>query len=307
MRRGLLPATVVLFGLPLVGHAATCSCAGAPVLIYLDTSATEQGQLFLSYTAEDHQINDLVSGSDEVKDETGRDRSSFSHVLSGSYALTDRWSFSVLASYVEHKRKIGASFFGGETAVSGLGDSVLLARYTPVAITPFSRHQVALGAGFRFPTGENDATDGFVVSEDMQPGTGALGTIAWATYSYAFDQAATLQWHVSANYTHNDVNDRKYHFGNETNLATGLSQVLGTRFSYSALLRYRQTEPDERAGFELPNTGGKWLDFVPAVRYSFTNKFSAVLTGRIPLARDLNGVLQFTTSYSYALSLSYGF
>ena len=306
MRRGLLPAALVLFGVPLNGHAATCSCAGAPVLIYLDTSATEKGQLFLSYTAEDHQINDLVSGSDDVQDETGRDRSSFSHVLSGSYALTDRWSFSALTSYVEHKRRIGSSFFG-DTSVTGLGDSVLLARYTPLAITPFSRHQVTLGAGFRLPTGENEATDGFIVSEDMQPGTGALGTIAWATYSYAFNQAATLQFHLSANYTRNDENDRKYHFGNESNLATGISQTLGTRFSYSALLRYRHTEPDERGSFELPNTGGQWLDFVPAVRYSITEKFSASLTGRIPVARDLNGALQFTTSYSYALSLSYGF
>lgn len=276
------------------------------MLIYLDTSATEKGQLFLSYTAEDHQINDLVSGSDEVNDETGRDRSSFSHVLSGSYALTDRWSFSALVSYVEHNREIGSSFFG-KTTVSGPGDSVLLARYTPLAITPFSRHQVVLGGGFRLPTGENDATDGFVLSEDMQPGTGALGTIAWATYSYAFNQAATLQFHTSANYSYNDENDRKYMFGNEFNLASGISQSLGTRFSYSALLRYRQTEPDQRAGFELPNTGGKWLDFVPAVRYSITEKFSASLTGRIPVARDLNGALQFTTSYSYALSLSYGF
>ena len=154
MTKNLLPATLVLLGFPLSGNAATCSCAGAPVLIYLDTSATEKGQLFLSYTAEDHQINDLVSGTDDVPDETGRDRSSFSHVLSGSYALTDRWSFSALTSYVEHKRKIGSSFFG-ETSASGPGDSVLLARYTPLAITPCSRHQLALGSGFRLPTGEN--------------------------------------------------------------------------------------------------------------------------------------------------------
>ena len=138
MRRGLLPAALVLFGLPLEGHAATCSCAGAPVLIYLDTSATEKGQLFLSYTAEDHQINDLVSGSDDVQDETGRDRSSFSHVLSGSYALTDRWSFSALTSYVEHKRRSGSSLFG-ETAVAGLGDSVWLSRAAPLASRPCSR------------------------------------------------------------------------------------------------------------------------------------------------------------------------
>ena len=294
------------FGQPLTALAATCSCAGAPVLVYLDTSATEKGQFFISYTAEDHQINDLVSGSDDVKDETGRDRNTFSHVLSASYALTDHWSFSALVSYVEHSRQIGTSIFG-ETTISGMGDSVLLARYTPVFMSPFSRHEVSLGAGMRFPTGENDVSTGFIVSEDMQPGTGANGAIAWASYAYAFDQAATLQFFASANYVHNEENDRRYAFGNEFNITSGMSQSLGTRFSWSAAVRYRNANPDERRGFELPNSGGQWVDFVPAVRFSFTERFAGTLSGRIPLARELEGALQFTTSYSYALSLSYGF
>jgi hypothetical protein len=304
--RPLLVTVLILFNLQATARAATCSCAGAPVLVYLDTSATEKGDLFISYTAEDHQINDLVSGSDDVHDETGRDRNTFSHVLSASYALSDRWSISALASYVEHDREIGTSIFG-KTTVSGWGDSVLLARYTPRSITPFSRHQVSLGAGVRIPTGENDVRTGFIVSEDMQPGTGAYAGIAWASYAYAFSQAATLQYFAAANYTHNDENDRHYAFGHEYNITTGLSHSPGERFSYSVGFRFRHAEPDERRGFEIPNTGGKWLDFVPAVRYAFTENLSATLSGRIPVDRDLNGALQFTTSHSYALSVTYGF
>lgn len=287
-------------------EAATCSCAGAPVLIYLDTRATERGEFYLSYTAEDHEINDLVSGSKDINDETGRDRNSFSQIVSASYALTDQLSFSALVSYVEHNRTIGASIFG-KTSVSGLGDSVLLARYTPVVITPFSRHEVSLGLGARVPTGENEAGTGFLVSEDMQPGVGAYGWIGWASYSYAFDQAATLQFHAAANHTYNEENDRKYAFGNESNLVAGISQRIGARFAWSATLRYRDTEPDRRFGFEIPNTGGRWLDFMPTVSWSFTDRLSAAVSGRVPVARDLNGALQFTTSYSYAVSLSYGF
>lgn len=157
------------------------------------------------------------------------------------------------------------------------------------------------------PTGENEATAGFIVSEDMQPGTGAWGGIAWASYSYSFNQSGTLRFHAAANYTHNGENDRKYAFGNEYNLTTGISHVLGERWSYSAALRYRNAGPDERRGFELPNTGGEWLDFVPAVRFGFTDRFGASLSGRLPVKRDLNGSLQFTTSYSWALTVSYGF
>ena len=276
------------------------------MLTFIDTSATEKGQFFLNFTAEYHQISDLVSGSDDVPDETGRDRNSFSQVLSASYALTDRWSVSALVSHVKHSRKIGSSFLG-ETTTSGIGDSVILVRYTPLFITPFSRHQLSLAAGARVPTGEDDAGIGFILSEDMQPSTGARGKIVWASYSYAFNQAATLQFYTSANYTWNEENDRKYAFGDDFNFALGFSQNIGAKFGYSAGLRYRSARADTRLGFEIPNTGGKWLDFIPAVQYAITDSLNVGLSGRIPVARHLNGVLQFTTSYSYALSLTYGF
>lgn len=296
----------LLFCVRVPALAATCSCAGVPLLTSIDTSAREKGELFFNYTAEYHQINDLVSGSDDIKDETGRDRNSFSHVLSASYALTDRWSVSVLASYVEHEREIGASFLG-KTTTSGIGDSVILTRYTPIFITPFSRHELSLGLGVRIPTGEDDYGSGIVLSQDMQPSTGAVGEIFWTSYSYAFNQAATLLLNTSANYTYNEENDRKYAFGHEFNLALGVSQNIGTRFAYSAALRYRTTRADRRFGFEIPNTGGEWLDFIPAIQYAITDDLSIGLSGRIPVARDLNGALQFTTSYSYALSVTYGF
>jgi len=236
--------------------AATCSCAGVPLLSFIETSAVEKGDLFLNYTVEDHEISDLVSGTSDVPDETGRERNSFSQVISGSYAITDRWSVSALLSHVRHFRKINTSFLA-ETTSSGLSDSVVLARYTPFAITPFSRHQLSIGAGARIPTGDNDAGTGFILSEDMQPGTGAFGGIVWASYSHAFNQAATLQLHVSANYTYNGENDREYRFGHDLYLSTSLSQSVNTWFSWSAGLRYRNAQADQRSGFDIPNTGGR--------------------------------------------------
>lgn len=169
--RSLISAVFALLILSLQTptFAATCSCAGVPLLTLIDTSATEKGQFFITYSVENHQISDLVSGSDDVNDETGRDRNSFSQVLSASYALTDQWAVSALVSYIKHSRTIDSSFLGESTA-SGIGDSVLLARYTPIASTPFSRHSLSLGLGARIPTGEDDfkSDRGFTVSEDMQ-------------------------------------------------------------------------------------------------------------------------------------------
>jgi len=303
--KSAIPA-LLIFSLQQPVLAATCSCAGVPLLASIDTSAKEKGQFFISYIAEYHQINDLVSGSDDVNDETLRDRTSFSQVLSASYALTDHWAISALVSYVKHDRTIGASFLG-TTSTSGISDSVVLARYTPIFFTPFSRHELSLGLGVRIPTGDDDFGNTYILSEDMQPSTGAYGEILWAGYSYAFNQAATLQVFASTNYTVNEENDREYAFGNEFNFASGFSQSIGTRFGWSAALRYRTTRADTRFGFAIPNTGGQWLDFVPAVQYSITDKFSLGLSGRVPVARKLDGVLQFTTSYSVAFSASYGF
>ncbi|MDP6097980.1 MAG: transporter [Gammaproteobacteria bacterium] len=169
-------------------------------------------------------------------------------------------------------------------------------------------HELSLGLGVRIPTGKDDAkSNGITLSEDMHPSVGAVGKILWTSYSYAFNQAATLQLNTSANYTYNDENDRDYSFGDEFNFAFGISQSIGTKFGYSAALRYRSTRRDRRIGFQIPNTGGKWLDFVPAVQYAVTDSLTIGLNGRIPIARNLNDAVQFTTSYSYGLSATYGF
>ncbi len=271
----------------------------------IDSSSTEPGDFYINYTTEFHEISDLVQGTKDIRDESDRERSSFSQVVSGTYGLANRWSISGLLSYVEHSRSVGTSFFG-EQHTSGLGDAVILLRYTPSYITPFSRHEVSLGIGARLPIGKDDAGGIIVQSEDMQPSVGAEGEILWASYSYAFNQAATMQLNLSSNYTFNDeANDRNYSFGDEFNFALGFSQSIGTRFGYSAGLRYRTTNADTRSDFDIPNTGGEWLDFVPAVQYGVTDNLTLGLSGRVPIARDLEGALQFTTSYSYALSLTY--
>lgn len=304
--------TIVLFTLSVslihaTTEAATCGCAGVPLLSAIDTSSTEPGDLFFNFTSENHVMNDLVEGSDQISDETRRQRSSASQAFSMSYGLAENWAVSGLIAYIEHSRKVGSSSFG-EKNTSGLSDAVILFRYSPIYITPFSRHELSLGFGARLAVGKDDAGGLITASEDMQPSVGAPGGILWSSYSYAFDQAATLLFNASANYTQNDQeNDRGYTFGDEFNFSLGMSQSIGTKFAYSAGLRYRTTSSDQRNDFQIPNTGGEWVDFVPAVQYSLTDKFDIGLSARVPVYRKLDGAIQFTTSYSYALTLSYAY
>ena len=57
-------------------EAATCSCAGAPLLSAIDSSSTEPGDLFINYTTEVHELSDLVEGTKDIRDESNRERSS---------------------------------------------------------------------------------------------------------------------------------------------------------------------------------------------------------------------------------------
>lgn len=303
----LLFIILLLAGLWPVGvHAATCSCAGVPLLSAIDTTSTQPGELYLAYSTEQHEISDLVQGSKDIRDETNRERSSLSHALSFSYGLTENWALSGLVSYVDHTRNIGSSFIGEQSA-QGQGDSVLLLRYAPLYITPFNRHELGLGVGVRIPSGEDNAKhNGFTLSEDMHPSSGSRAKIGWASYTYALNQAATMQINASANYTRNDDENRRgYSFGDETNVFLGFSQNVNTKFSYSAGMRYRTTTADARNSFDIPNTGGEWVDFVPAIQYQVSDDLSIGVSGRVPVSRQLDGVLQFTTSYSYAVSFSY--
>jgi len=287
-------------------RAATCSCAGVPLLNSMDASSARAGNIYFNATVENHVISDLVSGSEDIDDETGRDRSSQSLILEVSYGVSELWSVSAMVSAVRHNRQIGLSDLGKESS-QGAGDGVVLAKYTPLRITPFKRNELGLGLGAKIPIGEDNVGDGIVQAEDMQPSTGAWGLVLWANYNRAFDPTAKFQIYTIFNSVLNGENSRNYRFGHEANFSAGIGYQAESRIAASGLFRYRVTGPDQRNNSNVPNTGGQWLDFVPSVQYSITEQFGTKLSARIPVYRKLKGALQFTTSYSYSVTMSYSY
>ncbi len=300
--------TLLLFGLTatLQTLAATCSCAGVPLLNSLDSSSVEPGTLHMSLNWEYHEISDLVSGSDDLSDETDRERSSQSTLLQFNYGFSEHWSVAAMFSYVRHERQVGISQFGKQSS-SGISDSVVLAKFTPIYITPFESNELAFGLGARIPTGDDSAGGDITLAEDMQPGTGAWAGMLWINYARTFDPAAKLQFLAISNYTWNGDNDRNYQFGHELNLSAGFGYQTEVDWGFSGLLHYRTTDADQRNEVEIPNTGGEWLYFVPALQYQLTTKTALKISGRLPVYRDLNGALQFTTSYAVSAGVSHVF
>ncbi|MDH3614106.1 MAG: hypothetical protein OES10_12565 [Gammaproteobacteria bacterium] len=300
----LASATTLLAMLPHAAIATTCSCAGVPILGAMQSASPNDNQWFLASTYEFHDLSDLVSGSSSVPDQTGRDRTSQALILEASKGLSEHWSFSALLSAVEHERDIS----GVKDSASGLGDAILMAKYSPKTISLYSKNSLSFGIGSRLPIGEDDASSqGITLAEDLQPSTGAYGGIAWAYAAHAFNDSTSLRLYGMASYTYNDENDRDYQFGHATTVSIGTSYQTQSPWGFNFELAYRHAERDQRNSVDIPNTGGNWLDVIPAVQYHINDTLALKASAKIPVSRDLNDQLQFTTKYAIRISLSYVF
>ena len=188
----LTPAAALLAAL-LTSEAArtqTCSCAAVPLLGSMQTSPTNEGEWYLGTTYEFHDVSELVAGSSTIPDTTGRDRTTSSMIIEGSRGLTEKWSLSALISGVEHEREVGGQF----VSASGLGDGLVIAKYSLKRISLYSDSALAFGIGARVALGDDDVTrEGVELAEDMHPSTGANGGIVMGYWARSMNDAGSVQ------------------------------------------------------------------------------------------------------------------
>jgi hypothetical protein len=284
--------------------ATTCSCANVPLLGTMELATPGIGQWFLATSYEFHDASELVSGSSTVPDQTGRERTSQAFVVELSRAFGEKFSFSALVAGVNHKRTVG----GIRDDVAGLGDGIVMLKYSPASISLYSRNALSFGIGARLPIGEDSASrDGIVLAEDLQPSTGAFAGTFWVYAARALNESRGARVYATATYSYNGENDRDYQFGHSATASLGGSYQTQSPWGFNLEALYRHAERDQRAGVDIPNTGGQWLDLVPAVQYHINESVAFRVSGKIPLWRDLNDQLQFTTKYSVRLTLSWLF
>lgn len=270
----------------------------------MELATPGDGKWFLAATYEFHDVSDLVAGSSSIPDQTGRDRTSEALIMEVSKGLSEKLSFSALLAAVAHDRKISGVHDKG----AGLGDAILMLKYAPAVVSLYSRNALSIGIGARLPIGEsNTAEAGITLAEDLQPSTGAFGSVVWLYAARAINESASARVYANLSYTNNDDNDRNYQFGHETTASIGASYQTQSPWGYNAELLYRSTKRDKRAGATIPNTGGEWLDIVPALQYHITEQMALRASAKIPLSRNLNDQLQFTTRYAFRLTFSYVF
>lgn len=304
LHRLLLGVSMALSFSAQQASAQTCSCASVPLLGTMELASPQDDQWYLGATYEFHDVSDLVAGSSSIPDQTGRDRTSQAFVVEVSRGLSEKWSISALVSAIEHDREVN----GNSANASGLGDAVVMVKYSPISISLYSDTALSFGIGGRIPVGEDNATSqGITLAEDMQPSTGAFGGVIWAYWAKALNDSKGARIYASASYTKNGENDRDYQFGHDSTVTFGGAYQTQSPWGFNLELLYRSAERDKRDSVSIPNTGGEWLDIIPAVQYHISETLAIKAAAKIPTSRDLNDELQFTTKYAFRLSMSYVF
>jgi hypothetical protein len=198
--RKLILSSLLLTLTPVISLAQTCSCAAVPLLGSMELASPINGQWYLGTTYEYHDVSDLVAGSSSITDLTGRDRTSEAFVVEVSRGITEKWSFSALLASVEHNREVS----GVRANASGIGDAIVMVKYSPQSISLFSDTALSFGLGSRIPVGEDNATlNGITLAEDMQPSTGAYGGMLWVYWAKALNDAKSKRIYASASHTMN--------------------------------------------------------------------------------------------------------
>lgn len=283
-------------------YAQTCSCAGAPLISAQSLGIPEKGNLVIGLTGNYNNIDKLYSGSDELNNRTS-ERTTVTSLLEVNYGLTERVSLTGAFTYVRKERITGLQTQAGAQTIqtSGIGDAVILIKYSLIRQTLWKPYQLVLGGGGKVPLGSNTLqSNGLSLNADMQPGTGSWDGIGWMLFSYTL-RSQNIHFFTMNSYKMNSSAERfgnndNYEFGDELTSIIGMQGPAFSNFSYGLKLKYRTAGEDLRNSFEMPSTGGKWLNFELGATYPVSDRLSVQVAGEVPLYRDVNGT-QPTTSY----------
>lgn len=287
--------------------AQTCSCAGAPLLSSQDVAGIGTNQLMMSATYEYHDISDLVSGSEEVTNNIFN-RYTHSLLIEGNYGVTRRLMVTGLVSMVQKELVTTRN-----VRSRGVGDAMVMGKYILHPNTFDEQYQISVGAGVKMPLNSNNlkSSEGIQLQPSMQPGSGSWDGILWGYASKTFLPATTLNLFLTSSYRLRggyepfENSDQTFRFGNEwvTKLGGGIQLIEGLKPSLR--LKHRYQGKDVIEGSKVNDTGGHWVNVIPGINYQLTNQWAVRVAGELPLYRQLNGGLQYSTRYALKTTLFY--
>lgn len=302
-------------GIGQLVNSQTCCSGGVPLSNNLGLPNEGKNSLIIGLNYDYNNLNTLNAGSDKLDDDS-RLRITNSVLLNAGYAFTDKLSIESLFTWVNQTRTI--SQFGNESfsETSGIGDAVFLLKYAIVDLLG-SQTVLNLGIGTKAPLGKSNLTtsEGFQLTADLQPGSGAWDALGWLAISKKLNFRPSATFSGSLTYRATGKNNSYlnnssiYEFGNvlQTNIGyTDQVLLFNVIFNPGLIFKYRKALKDRIDTSEIPNTGGDWVFVRPELGVQIGPKVLLTTKVEIPIFSYVDGTqltptLRFTAGVSFKL------
>ena len=283
--------------------AQLCCTSGSASASSFEIGVTPAKTLRLSFGHEYNSLNGTFEGSDRSNNDILGTGSVQSYTVQAHYGINRRWGITIVAPYVKTSRS-----FGGPTTfgADGIGDLSLIAKYSVKPINIASSTEIAVGAGFKLPSGSsNSVNDGTDLNFNLQHGTGAWDLLFWGYY-YKTSLPTGWSGSLSGLVLVPGTNSDGLRYGNEILYSLVLSKRLNNVTQLSVRLKGRTSSQVAIDGFENPNTGGTIIFAAPSFVYNPRRLISIEAGVDIPTFYSVSGTQQ-ALDYRSFVDLSFFF
>ncbi|RLA80005.1 MAG: hypothetical protein DRG78_11810 [Epsilonproteobacteria bacterium] len=175
---------------------------------------------------------------------------------------------------------------------SGLGDSLIFAKYEILNQKKGDGVFFSIGAGVKLPTGDTSKTFSTVPKPTggdtfslMQLGSGStdyLGEIALTKIL----KNSRIDTHII--YTQTTKGDNNYQFGDSLKWNLGYSHALTKKFDVQLELNGKECGKHKNNGNEVNSTGGSFTYLIPGIHYKISKKYDFSAGYSYMIKRDNN-------------------
>ena len=309
----VLAISLLVFG-QIQGFSQTCCSGGVPLSGNIGFQGAASGTLQMEFSYDLNFLATLKTGAEIYEDGT-RQRTTHSFLVKTGYSINRWFAIDALFSYVLQGRKISFNDQIDQVNTHGLGDAVLMAKFVLSNISD-SGSELQLGIGPKLPLGRTDLTNNLdiTLNADMQPGSGSWDLITWAYFARQFVKRPTMVASARVVGRINGMNreylgSQTYSFGSSVQFYLGIGDqvVWGNRIlSPSLSVRYRYAAGDRINDQELDNTGGQWINVLPALSWHFSPRSILHFVPEIPLYSNVGGT-QLTPTFRMQVGLYHSF
>ncbi|MEM6628457.1 MAG: transporter [Bacteroidota bacterium] len=294
-------------------YGQNCCSGGVPISGNLGLPAGDPGALQVSVTYDLNLLRRLKTGTKEDEETSIRRlRTTQSALVSAGYTISPRFAVEAFLSWVRQERTVTNRNTNSTNfqAASGVGDLVLMGKFF-VLLADQGPISWQVGLGLKMPTGsfQESSDTGIPFGMDLQPGSGTWDGILWSRFSHVIASRPSMSLSATATYSLRSTNPefrrvgsgniQDWQIGDEFQLLVGIAdrfQLGSLVFDPSISFRVRLAERDVTNGFELDNTGGEWVFWVPGFSLALSPNISWQATVDIPVYSRIKGT-QLTPSF----------